>query len=167
MTWTEPIRDPNRSARPEVLEGLRQVLLRPCVASVHYGGYAHEPILRLLKEHFGTDFSVFDYWDRWLAGAAFFRESEDGPCPQRPEWLEGVPFYVEGFPRTDLLIWDFGWLWPEAWDWLKRGGRLLPFYVFLVDEAREAAAYPAYDWEHTEYYSLGVLNPDSVKSEAR
>jgi len=53
-----PERDLNRTARPEVLAIIRRWLTSPGIKSAHYGGYAQEPVLRLLKEHLGRGFAA-------------------------------------------------------------------------------------------------------------
>lgn len=147
--------DPTREVRPEVLAVVDQLLTAGAVASVHYAGYAHEAVFRLLHHHLGTVFSVMDFPDRYHTGAAFFWEDGgDYPGPRRPAWLEGVQFYQEGWPGADLLIWDAPF----------RPGQLAavisrrrPTHLLLVDEACSEASHPAYSWIVFPTYALGIL----------
>ena len=152
--WNEL--DPTREARPEVLAALDELLTSRAVASVHYAGYAHEPVLRLLHRHLGTAFSVMDMPDRYETGAAFFWE-DDGECPgpDRPDWLEGVQFLQEGVPDADLLIWDAPWSYAEQLSAITE--RHQPKYLLLMDEACSAASLPAYSWTKFPNYTLGSL----------
>ncbi len=148
--------DSTREARPEVLAALDELLTSRAVASVHYAGYAHEPVLRLLHRHFGNAFSVMDFPDRYGSGAAFFWEGDgDYPGPDRPDWLEGVPFWQEGVPDADLLIWDMPWSHPGQLSAITE--RHQPTYLLLVDEACSAASHPAYSWSIFPTYALGTL----------
>ena len=148
--------DLTREARPEILAVIDDLLSSHAVSSVHYTGYAYEPILRLLHRHLGTSFSVMDMPDRYHTGAAFFWEGdEDYPGPARPDWLEDVPFYQEGFPDSDLLIWDTPW--SHAGQLAAIIERRRPTHLLLVDEAC-SATHTAYSWALFPTYALGTLN---------
>jgi len=148
--------DPTREAQAEVLAFLDQFLSDHAGISVHYIGYAHEPMLRILHRHLGIKFSVMDVPDRYSTGMSFFWEEEDGefPGPARPEWLRGVPFYQEGAPEADLQIQDIRW---------RDSGQLAalvarhPTYFLLIDEARFGAHVPEYSWTYGLHYSFGTL----------
>lgn len=148
--------DSTRQAHPEFLAALDALLSTRAGILVHYVGYAHEPVLRLLLQHLGATFSVTDTYDRFRTGADFFWEDlEDRPGPGRPEWLAGVKFYYEGIPRIDLLLWDTPWRDPEQlFNLLKRRQ---PQRLLLVDEACSAASHPAYSWTLFPTHALGTL----------
>ena len=102
-----------------------------------------------------------DMPDRYHTGAAFFPEGEaDTPGPARPEWLAGVPFYEEGFPESDLLIWDTPWSHTEQLAAILK--RHQPTHLLLVDEACSAATHPAYSWALFPTYALGTLKNRNV-----
>lgn len=148
--------DSTREARPEVLAVLDELLTSHAVKSVHYVGYAHEPVLRLLHRHLSTSFSVMDMPDRYETGAAFFWEGDDSyPGPARPDWLEGVSFYQEGIPNADLLIWDAPWSFSGQLSAITE--RHKPTHLLLVDEACSEASHPAYSWGIFPTYALGTL----------
>lgn len=84
---------------------LDDLLASGAVPSAHYVGYAHEPILRVLCKHFGSNFSLMDYWSRYGTETEFDDDTgerrHENECP---EWLAGVPFYYEGELAAELLI---------------------------------------------------------------
>jgi len=143
-----------------VLTVLDELLTTRAVTSVHYVGYAHEPVLRLLHRHLGTAFSVLDYPDRYNTGAAFFWDGPDEddpyPYPGRPDWLNGVLFFQEGGPKKmDLLIWDMPFSHPGQLAAITERHR--PTHLLLVDEACSEASHPAYSWVIFPTYALGIL----------
>ncbi len=149
-------RDKNRIAKPETLAVLQQLLATGDIKSAHYIGYAHEPILRLLIEHLGSSCSVGDYWDRYHCGAAFFADEDVVHLiPERPKWLEGIPFFFEGLPQADLYVQDVPLDGDSCLTLLRRRGRLPPDYILLADEAKVCAGDPDYDWTITPDYALG------------
>jgi hypothetical protein len=166
--------DKKRVARPKVLAVIEKLVTTSRAKKVHYLGYAHEPVLRLLLKHVAKDrLVVTDRWDRYHTGAAFFWEGEEFgglPCPGRPEWLEGVPFCQDGIPRADLLIWDVPVELPEAVnDYLHgQSSRQPPEFVLLVDEGCAIAGHPDYAWTIKDGYALGVrqvANPQGVQGD--
>ncbi len=150
-------RDKSRTARPETLVILEQLIANKQIRSAHYWGYAHEPILRLLVERLGPKCSVMDYWDRYYCGAAFLCDEDVAHLvPERPEWLEGIPFAVEGSPEAELYIYDMP-IDPSGFsEGLTRRGRHPPNYILLTDEAQVCAGHPDYCWTATPFYTLGV-----------
>ena len=187
--WNEL--DPEREAKPEFLAFLDGLLtFRPGTLRqvdpdqgtislearvggrpktlVHYMGYAHEPVLRLLHRHLGTNFSVMDIYDRFgIEKAACWEEdyfvegdskySRKYPGPDRPDWLVGVPFCFEGAPYAELLIVD--WLWNYQ-DPLADLSSNIPYdqpaQILLADEACSAASHPDYTWFISQTYALGT-----------
>lgn len=156
--------DPKREASPEVVAVLDGFLTAGTLTSVHYVGYAHEPILRVLHRHLGAAFSVTDIADRFGAGAQFFWEGDgDYPGQARPDWLEGILFYQEGIPRTDLLIWDAPWRDPEQCSAIVESRK--PKHLLFADAACSVTPHPAYSWTFGPGYSLGTLTASRAKSE--
>ncbi len=148
-------RDKSRTARPETLAILEELLANNEIRSAHYWGYAHEPILRLLVQRLGPKCSVMDYWDRYYCETAFWDEGELGDSiPDRPSWLEGVPFYFEGCPEAELYIYDMPL---DAGSFARRLARQQPpNYILLTEEARTCAGHADYRWTETPFYALGV-----------
>ena len=148
--------DSTRTARPEVVAIIDELLKTHAIESVHYVGYAHEPILRLLHRYLGSAFTVMDFADRYHSGAAFLWEGPgDYPGQIRPDWLEGVSFYEEGAPDSELLIWDMPWTHHgQLSDIIKRHA---PNCLLLVDEACAEALHPAYTWEVFPFCALGTV----------
>jgi len=152
--------DSTRQARPEVLTVIDELLSARAVTSVHYAGYAHESVLRLLHRHLGTAFTVMDYPDRYSTGAEFFWEGEGGyPGPGRPDWLEGVAFCQEGIPAADLLIFDVPWSAPDQLSAILERHR--PQHLLLADEACSGASHPDYSWAVFPRHAHGTLNSDN------
>ncbi len=150
-------RDDNRTARPETLAILEQLLANNEIRSAHYWGYAHEPILRLLVQRLGPKCSVFDYWDRFYCGAAFLCDDDVAHLiPDRPDWLEGIPFCVEGSPEAELYIYDVPLHAGRFVERLTLYGRPPPNFIVLTDEAQACAGHPDYRWTQTPFYALGV-----------
>lgn len=150
--------DKNRTANPAVLAALEELFKNHEIRSAHYWGYAHLPMLRFLVHRLGTECSVMDYWDRFHTGAAFLADDDVAALiPGRPDWLEGIAFYVEGTPTAELYILDA----PLSSDsfaqcFLERSHGLPPNYILLADEARLLAGHPDYDWTRTPEYAVGV-----------
>ena len=156
--WDE--RDAGRTAPTGVLAIIERLLSTGAVTSVHYFGYAHESVLRLLHRHLGTAFTVTDYPDRYSTGAEFFWEGEgECPGPGRPDWLEGVAFYQEGIPDADLLIFDVPWSAPDQLSAILERHR--PKHLLLADEACSGASHPDYSWAVFPRYAHGTLNSDN------
>lgn len=160
-----------REARPQVLAAIDELLITGAVTSVHYAGYAHESVFRLLHRHLGTAFSVMDFADRYHTGVEFFWEEADGdyPYPHRPDWLEGVLFYQEGVPNADLLIWDMPCSHPGQLAAIidrSIASHHQPTHLFLVDEACSEASHPAYSWAMFPFYALGTLKSAPIPAPA-
>jgi hypothetical protein len=157
-------RDPTRTAKPEVVAALDALLASGGIRSAHYVGYAHEPILRVLHKHFGTQFSVMDYWNRFGIETEFDYDSGERIHEnRRPDWLDGVSFYSEGGPAAELMIWDMPWHYPDQLSAIvafkfKRP----PTHLFLVDEACSEPLHPGYVWSITHIwntrldYAIGI-----------
>lgn len=84
------------------------------IRSAHYVGHADRGLIEGLSGILGKEaVSIMDVADRWKTGFAFWWEERDfpnTPCPERPEWLEGVSCYQEGGPKPPyLLIRDVPW----------------------------------------------------------
>jgi len=82
-------------------------------STVHYTGAADEGLLRALVAHEPKlEVSVMDMPDRWGTGYAFHydeREFGQNLPRERPEWLEGIPFYQEGASDHEIAIRDWPW----------------------------------------------------------
>ena len=84
------------------------------VGSAYYIGNADRALIEGLSGMLGKDaVSIMDMPDRWKTGFAFWwdeREFPGTPCPERPDWLEGISSYQEGAPDPPyLLIRDTPW----------------------------------------------------------
>jgi hypothetical protein len=84
------------------------------VRSAHYIGNADRALIEGLVGILGKDgVSIMDIPDRWKTGFAFWwdeREFPNTPCPECPDWLEGISSYQEGAPEPPyLLIRDTPW----------------------------------------------------------
>jgi len=81
--------------------------------TVHYTGRADESLLRgLLGVQPSLEVSVMDMPDRWGTGYAFHYDESDfgNNLPRdRPDWLEGIPFYQEGSSEHEIAIYDWPW----------------------------------------------------------
>lgn len=163
----------------EIVEIIRSSGLR----TVHYTGGADEGLLRALIGHRPPlEVSVMDMPDRWGTGYAFFyEEREFGNClpRERPDWLDGIPFYQEGAPDHDIGLRDWPW---DSCDHLERivtfSGRSAPKLLLLfgyadsnfvgVEGVSENGKWerteilrpmpfrhPAYDWEGREQLWVG------------
>lgn len=88
------------------------------IRTAHYVGHADRCLIEGLSGMLGKDaVSIMDMADRWETGFAFWwdeREFPNTPCPERPEWLEGISCYQEGAPDCpDLWIQDTAWNAPD------------------------------------------------------
>lgn len=117
------------------------------VGSAHYIGNADRALIEGLSGMLGKDaVSIMDMPDRWKTGFAYFwdeREFPGTPCPERPDWLEGIRSYQEGAPDPPyLLIRD------TPWDHRLQLRRIIAHYermvrripgVALIGEASEVS----------------------------
>lgn len=146
----------DQNPSPDTLESLGQLFADKGLRSAHYSGSAHESILRVLSQHLGTAFSVTDFPDRYGTGAAFFWEGDQpAPVPAIPDWLEGVAFYHEGMPRTDLLVVDVRWF--DNQRLLNMLSRRRIRHVFVNGPMPAEACHPAYVWSVMRDHGKGVL----------
>ena len=167
-------------------------LILSCIKSsgyrtVHYTGAADEALLRaLLTDPSELEISVMDMPDRWGTGFAFFydeREFPDNPPCDRPDWLDGIPFYQEGAPDHEIVIYDWPWTASDRIDRMVRlAGRKAPSMLIILGLAhlcevayfgelengefgrgsmlREAPfRHPSYAWEHHEGVWIGKWIP--------
>ncbi|MEY4569252.1 MAG: hypothetical protein RLZZ398_691 [Verrucomicrobiota bacterium] len=84
------------------------------IRSAHYVGNADRGLIEGLSEMLGKDaVSIMDVTDRWRTDFAFWWDERDfpnTPCPECPDWLEGISSYQEGGPHPPyLLIRDTPW----------------------------------------------------------
>lgn len=117
--------------------------------TVHYTGRADENLLRgLLGMQPALEVSVMDMPDRWGTGYAFhYDEREFGKnLPrERPDWLEGIPFYQEGAPAHEIGIYDWPWYSSHQFQGMTAfTGRQPPRMVILFGNARLVEAGEAY-----------------------
>lgn len=93
---------------PDRLAAVQRFLADHQIRSAHYYGEADPALLYLLAHIEGLTLSVMDLPDRFGSGVRFFADEFDpvpfDRLPARPKWLEGVPFYHEGFP-FDIECW--------------------------------------------------------------
>lgn len=111
---------------PETLGCIRQFLIAQGIRSVHYYGQADAALLHLLVHIPNLVVTVMDLDDHFGSGARFFAEDVDHIPPDhfpiRPEWLNDVPFYQEGFPfEIECWIQDV----PPR-EWQSHQARALP-----------------------------------------
>lgn len=124
----------------EVVELIICVIRSSGLHSVHYTGAADEGLLRALLAHEPKlELSVMDMPDRWETGFAFFWDERDfgnNLATDRPEWLEGIPFYQEGAPDHEIAIRDWPW---DSSDQLRKivrfTGRKPPALLILIGDA--------------------------------
>jgi hypothetical protein len=165
--------------QPALIAQIMEIILASPFRTVHYTGGADEGLLRaLLADRKRLEVTVMDMLDRWSSGWSFFWEEGMGEPPDRPEWLEGVPFYQEGASDHEIALRDWPW---ESLDQFDRivafTGCRPPKLVLLFGRAGRVETgkerihedgelklktrdvhepliitHPAYDWE-----TLGVL----------
>jgi hypothetical protein len=108
--------------QPALIAQIMEIILASPFRTVHYTGGADEGLLRaLLADRKRLEVTVMDMLDRWSSGWSFFWEEGMGEPPDRPEWLEGVPFYQEGASDHEIALRD----WP--WESLDQFDRIVAF----------------------------------------
>jgi len=108
--------------QPALIAQIMEIILASPFRTVHYTGGADEGLLRaLLADRKRLEVTVMDMLDRWSSGWSFFWEEGMGEPPDRPEWLEGVPFYQEGSSDHEIALRD----WP--WESLDQFDRIVAF----------------------------------------
>lgn len=162
---------------PALIAQIMEIVLASPFRTVHYAGGADEGLLRaLLADRERLEVTVMDMPDRWETGYAFWYDEREfgGRLPrERPEWLEGVPFYQEGAEDHEIALRDCPWSWQTQFDDIVAfDGRRPPGLVLLFKGAglvktgeeriREDGelklktrdvhepliiTHPAYDWE--------------------
>lgn len=136
--------------------------------TVHYTGAAGEGLLRaLLASEPKLELSVMDMPDRWKTGFAFWwdeREFPNTPCPERPEWLEDVPFYQEGAPDHEIAFRDWPW---DSSDQLGKiiafTGRKPPGMFILTGLALMSQCSVSGVFENGQYETRQILRPMPFK----
>jgi hypothetical protein len=107
---------------PALIAQIMEIVLALPFRTVHYTGWADEGLLRaLLAYRERLEVTVMDMPDRWSLGRSFFWEEGMGEPPDRPEWLEGVPFYQEGASDHEIALRDC------PWDSLDQFDRIVAF----------------------------------------
>ncbi len=151
---------------PAVVEAVLGFARERGVRSAHYVGNADRGLIEGLTSIVGKEaLSIMDMPDPWKTGFAFWwdeREFPGIPCPERPEWLEGISCYQEGGPdEADLMIWETPW--NRASQLLRiigfrrrRGYRPFP-QVVLLGEARRICLAGIYEWKTGMGYDIGIL----------
>jgi hypothetical protein len=136
------------------------------VGSAHYIGNADRALIEGLSGILGKDaVSIMDMADRWKTGFAFFwdeREFPDTPCPERPEWLEGISSYQEGAPDPPYLLvrdtpWDHRLQLRRIIAHHERKDRHIPG-VAMIGEARQVSIPRGYEFTSSSDY-LTLLPP--------
>jgi hypothetical protein len=76
--------------------------------TIHYIGYADDVLLKALIREARYTLSLMDYWDRHYREAIDFCKEEglDHSDPVVPDWLDGIPTYIEGAPLHEVLLQD-------------------------------------------------------------
>ena len=137
---------------PELVARIMEIILSSGLRSVHYTGSADEGLLRAMIAHKPLlKVSVMDMPDRWGTGYAFwYDEREFGNClpRERPDWLDGVPFYQEGAPDHEVGIRDCPWdSARQFWKIVAFTGRRPPLIVIHFGKADTVDAYVCEDGE--------------------
>jgi hypothetical protein len=117
------------------------------IRSAHYVGNADRGLIEGLSGMLGKDaVSIMDVADRWRTGFAFWWDERDfpnTPCPEPPEWLEGISSYQEGGPNPPYLLirdtpWDHRLQLRRIIAHHERRDRHIPG-VAMIGEAREVS----------------------------
>ena len=98
-----------------IVEEIAGFLRTQPFTTVHYCGYADEVLIRALVREGRYTLSLMDYWDRHGRESLAFLE-EEGLDPSQivvPEWLDGIPTYIEGAPRHQVLLQDIPLFGPQ------------------------------------------------------
>ncbi len=95
---------------PEFVGEIMGIILGSGLHKVYYTGRADEGLLRALIAHRASlAVSVMDMPDQWGVGyVSWYDEEEFGEnLPrERPDWLQGIPFYQEGAPSHEIALRD-------------------------------------------------------------
>lgn len=107
-------KDPIPDLAPAAVEAVLAFARERRARSAHYVGNADRGLIEGLSGIVGKEaLSIMDVPDRWKTGFAFWWDEAEFPgipCPERPEWLEGISCYQEGAPDCpDLWIHDIAW----------------------------------------------------------
>jgi hypothetical protein len=137
---------------------------------VHYIGYADEGLIRAMIDHRGQfSFSVMDIPDRWDSNMRFWWADDypNEPCPEAPEWLNGVVFYMDGASFHEIGLRD------KPWDNETQLHRIIHFprppaaIIVLFGHADMDTDHPAYDWENRGSLRVGYWKGGLVSGEER
>jgi hypothetical protein len=161
----EPIPDLPAAQVAAILAFARE---RGC-RTAHYVGNADRALIEGLSALMGKDgVSIMDMPDRWKTGFAFWwdeREFPDTPCPERPDWLEGISSYQEGAPDCpDLFIHESEWSRPNQLARIlvfrRRKHGLIP-NLALLGSAKETRRLNSYEWHEAEGVLLASVSENS------
>jgi hypothetical protein len=157
---------------PALIAQIMEIVLASPFRTLHYTGGADEGMLRaLLADRERLEVTVMDMPDRWETGYAFWYDEREfgGRLPrERPEWLEGVPFYQEGASDHEIALRDWPW---ESLDQFDRivafTGCRPPKLVLLFGQADTAQVgttrvwnYSAHDVEERDNFEkLTLMHP--------
>jgi hypothetical protein len=147
-------KDPIPDLAPALVEAVLAFARERGVRSAHYVGNADRGLIEGLTGIVGKEaLSIMDYPDRWQTSFAFWwdeREFPGIPCPERPEWLEGISCYEEGGPACPDL-----WIHDIAWSPSRQLARILAFTnrkhglipnLALLGPARQTTRLKSYQW---------------------
>lgn len=142
---------------PKYLKSLKCVLHTYQPKSVHYVGYAHEEILRLLISVIKIDYvSIMDYWNRYGIETEFdYDTGERVHESLLPKEFEKVNFYIEGGAESELLIWDMPWHYKSQLEKILKFRHPVPNYILLANEAMQVKLPLNYFWQNLDFCLLG------------
>jgi hypothetical protein len=144
----------------QTLAIIRSELKRHAIQTLHYVGMADEGLICALKAELGPGITIMDYFDRWGGSARFFGDSEGLALPPRPDWLEGVTCYQEGYPEADMLVFDLKGRDAEFLlrELLEKTPHRRPFrHVIVVTSAYTwCTRIPGHRWEQTTEFWIGT-----------
>lgn len=136
---------------PELIMGIMEILNPSPYRTVHYTGAADEGLLQALLAETGRfGVRVMDMPDRWGSGLRFFWEefeSSGSECPEKPGWLNDVPFYQEGAPDHDICLYDWDLESRTFGQFVSFTGRRPPRIAILFGRADMQIRHRSYSWE--------------------
>jgi len=178
-------RDPEYVVPRAVVDGIVAFLRGRDFRTLHYLGYADDELIKALIREERYTISLMDYWDRHHRETIDFLSEEgiDHSHLVVPDWLNGIPTYIEGAPRHEVLLQDIPWLDGQL-DRLEsysgrenprrmsmsvalggrrgaaletdRGDRNAPPCIVLFGDAQSDASHPRYDWRTLDSLRVGL-----------
>jgi len=105
-------RNPNYLVSPSIVDAIAGFLRDRQFKAIHYLGYADDELCKSLIREGRYTLSLMDYFDRHhREGISFcMEEGYDHSDLVVPDWLDGIPTYIEGAPPHEVLLQDIPWL---------------------------------------------------------